>query len=149
MLEFLKKALPFLLAGLIYTAGFYSGSVSKDTEWKEVIHNEYIQKSEARADTQRAVNEVSAKYQADLEGLEGSTDRIIADLRSDNKRLRVSIKPTTGQLQGDGRCLVDGSVELHEATARSLITITQKADLKEKALQDTIRKLQGKEVNIE
>lgn len=143
MLEFLKKALPFLLAGLIYTAGFYSGSVSKDTEWKEVIHNEYIQKSEARADTQRAVNEVSAKYQADLEGLEGSTDRIIADLRSDNKRLRVSIKPTSTTAGPDGRCIFDGKAELDEATARRLIGITQKGDLQIEALQDTIRKLQG------
>lgn len=143
MLEFLKKALPFLLAGLIYTAGFYSGSVSKDNEWKEVVHNEYVQKQEATQSTQRAVNEISAKYQADLEGLEGSTDRIIADLRSDNKRLRVAIKPTTGQLQGDGRCLVDGKAELDEATARRLIGITKRGDATIEALQNTIHKLQG------
>lgn len=143
MLEFLKKALPFLLAGLIYTAGFYSGSVSKDNEWKEVVHNEYVQKQEATQSTQRAVNEISAKYQADLEGLEGSTDRIIADLRSDNKRLRVAIKPTTGQLQGDGRCLVNGKAELDEATSRRLIGITQRGDATIEALQNTIRKLQG------
>lgn len=143
MLEFLKKALPFLLAGLIYTAGFYSGSVSKDNEWKEVVHNEYVQKQEATQSTQRAVNEISAKYQADLEGLEGSTDRIIADLRSDNKRLRVAIKPTTGQLQGDGRCIVDGKAELDEATARRLIGITKRGDATIEALQNTIRKLQG------
>lgn len=144
MLEITKKLVPWLWTIVVFAFGWHYGSQRTDANWKEVVHNEYVQKQEATQSTQRAVNEISAKYQADLEGLEGSTDRIITDLRSDNKRLRVSIKSTTGQLQGDGRCLVDGSVELHEATARSLITITQKADLKEKALQDTIRKLQGK-----
>lgn len=144
MLDFLKKALPFLLAGLIYTAGFYSGSVSKDTEWKEVVHNEYVQKSEARKDTQREIDAVSAKYQADLEGLEGSTDRVIADLRSDNKRLRVKVQPTSGTSGPDGRCIVDGKAELDEGTAKRLIRITQRGDAQIEALQNTIRKLQNK-----
>lgn len=145
MLNFLKRALPFLVAGLLFTAGWHYGSQAKDSEWKEVIQNEYVTKVKARDDTQAEVNRVSEEYQANLEGLEGSTDRIISDLRNDNKRLQVRIKSTSGTLTGDGRCLVDGPVELHESTARSLIEITQKADLKEKALQDTIRKLQRKE----
>lgn len=143
MLEFTKKLVPWLWTIMVFAFGWHYGSQSTDANWKEVVHNEYVQKQEATQSTQRAVGEISAKYQADLEGLEGSTDRIIADLRSDNKRLRVSIKPTTGQLQGDGRCLVDGPVELHETTSRRLIEITEKADLKERALQETIRKLQG------
>ncbi|QEG10058.1 putative Rz-like lysis protein [Klebsiella phage KMI4] len=144
MLEITKRIVPYLVAIMVFAFGWHFGSQSTDTKWKEVVQNEYVKKQTARAETQKAIDAVSAKYQADLEGLEGSTDRIIADLRSDNKRLRVKVKPTSVASGPDGRCLVDGSVELHEATARSLITITQKADLKEKALQDTIRKLQWK-----
>lgn len=149
MLEFTKRIVPYLVFIMVFAFGWHFGSQSTDTKWKEVVQNEYVKKQTARAETQKAIDAVSAKYQADLEGLEGSTDRVIADLRSDNKRLRVRVNPTSVAAGPDGRCLVDGSVELHEATARGLIAITQKADLKEKALQDTIRKLQGKEVNIE
>lgn len=143
MLEITKKLVPWLWTIMVFAFGLHYGSQHTDANWKEVVHNEYVQKQEATQSTQRAVNEISAKYQADLEGLEGSTDRIIADLRSDNKRLRVAIKPTTGQLQGDGRCLVDGKAELDEATARRLIGITQRGDATIEALQNTIRKLQG------
>lgn len=143
MLEITKKLVPWLWTIMVFAFGWHYGSQHTDANWKEVVHNEYVQKQEATQSTQRAVNEISAKYQADLEGLEGSTDRIIADLRSDNKRLRVTIKPTTGQLQGDGRCLVDGKAELDEATARRLIGITKRGDATIEALQNTIRKLQG------
>ena len=143
MLEITKKLVPWLWTIMVFAFGWHYGSQHTDANWKEVVHNEYVQKQEATQSTQRAVNEISAKYQADLEGLEGSTDRIIADLRSDNKRLRVAIKPTTGQLQGDGRCLVNGKAELDEATSRRLIGITQRGDATIEALQNTIRKLQG------
>lgn len=145
-LTFTKRIVPYLVAIMVFAFGWHLGSQSTDAKWKEEVQNEYVKKQTARAETQKAIDTVSAKYQADLEGLEGSTDRIIADLRSDNKRLRVKVKvkPTSVAAGPDGRCLVDGYVELHEATARSLIAITQKADLKEKALQDTIRKLQRK-----
>lgn len=144
MLEFLKKALPFLLAGLIYTAGFYSGSASKDSEWKEVIHNEYVTKIEAAKTRQAGIDEVSAKYQKDIAGLKSRTDGVIDGLSRDNKRLRVNAC-ATGSARGlNGRCESYVPVELHESTVRSLVEITEKADLKEKALQDTIRKLQNK-----
>ena len=144
MLEFLRKLVPWVLAGMLFGCGWQLGADSMDAKWKQEVQSEYVKRVEATASTQRAINEISAKYQEDLAALEGSTDRIISDLRSDNKRLRVRVKPTSVAAGPDGRCLVDGSVELHEATARSLIAITQKADLKEKALQDTIRKLQRK-----
>ena len=143
MLEFTKRIVPYLVAIMVFAFGWHLGSQSTDAKWKEEVQNEYVKKQTARAETQKAIDAVSAKYQADLEGLEGSTDRIIADLRSDNKRLRVAIKPTTGQLQGDGRCLVDGKAELDEATARRLIGITKRGDATIEALQNTIRKLQG------
>ena len=77
-----------------------------------------------------------------MSSLEGSTDRIIADLQSDNKRLRIRVKPTSGTTQSDGRCVIDGSAELDERDAKRLISIGLKGDKWIKALQDTIRELQ-------
>lgn len=145
MLELLKKALPFLLAVCLFASGWYIGSDRKDSEWKEVVHNEYVTKAEARKDKQASIDKVSAKYQDDLAALQGSTDRIIDDLSRDNKRLRVNVC-APGTARGlNGRCESYVSVELHESTVRSLVEITKKADLKERALQDTIRKMQNKQ----
>lgn len=145
MLELTKRVVPWLLAAMVFAFGWHFGSSSTDAKWKEVVNNEYVTKVEHTAKVQSELNEVSRKYQEDYAALEGSTDRVIADLRDSNVRLRVKVKPTSVASGPDGRCLVDGEVELHEATARRLIEITQKADLKEQALQDTIRKLQKKE----
>lgn len=147
MRSFILKALPWLFAALLFTSGWYMGSNSKDADWKEVTHNEYVKKDEARKDKQAAVDQVSKDYQDSIAGIEGSTDRVIADLRSANKRLWVKVNSASGTSGPDGRCIVDGPVELHESTARSLIEITEMADLKEKALQDTIRKLINKKEN--
>lgn len=144
MLELLKKALPWTFAALLFTSGWLMGSNAKDAEWKEVVNNEYVLQVDANRRTQQELNAVSEKYQADLEGLEGSTDRIIADLRSDNKRLRVTVKATGSTPSGD-RCVLDGKADLDETTAKRLIGITQRGDLQIEALQNTIRKLQQKE----
>lgn len=141
MLQLLKSAVPWFFAALLFASGWNMGSNSKDAEWKEVIQNEYVQRVEATRSTQAAVDKISAKYQEDIAALEGSTDRIISDLRSDNKRLRVRVK-TTGSSQGISRCESDGRAELDERDAKRILAVTQKGDAWIKALQDTIRELQ-------
>lgn len=141
MLLFLKRAAPWFFAALLFASGWHMGSNSKDAEWKEVIQNEYVKRVEATASTQRAIDEISTKYQEDIAALEGSTDRIISDLRSDNKRLRVRIK-TTGSTQGIGGCVSDGRAELDDRDAKRILAVTQRGDAWIKALQDTIRELQ-------
>lgn len=141
MLQFLKRAAPWFFAALLFASGWNMGSNSKDAEWKEVVHNEYVTRVEATRSTQAAVDKVSAKYQEDLAALEGSTDRIIADLHSDNKRLRVRIK-TTGSTQSVSRCESDGRAELDDRDAKRILAVTQKGDAWIKALQNTIRELQ-------
>lgn len=145
MLEFLKRALPAFVLALTFTFGMYVGSTTKEAEWKQEVHNEYVKKDEARKSTQAAVDEISSKYQEDYAALEGSTDRTIADLHLANKRLSLKVKATSGAITGDGRCIVDGRVELQDSDAKALIGLAERADLKERALQDTIRKLQQKE----
>lgn len=144
MLQFLRKLVPWVLAGMLFGLGWHLGSNSKDAEWKEVIQNEYVQRVEATRSTQAAVDKISAKYQEDLAALEGSTDRIISDLRSDNKRLRVRVK-TTGASDGQCGFEPDGRAELDDRDAKRILAVTQKGDAWIRALQDTIRELQRKQ----
>lgn len=143
MLKLLRQAVPWLVAGLLFCSGYWVA----DNKWEAKVSNEYITKLEARENQRAAVqgeiNKVSAEWQDKMSALEGSTDRIIADLNRDNKRLRVKVN-TSGLTESDiSRCFPNGRVELHPETSKSLIRIAQEADLKEKALQDTIRRLQG------
>lgn len=143
MLEFLKRAAPWLLAAVMFAGGYHTAN----NKWEAKVSNEYITKLEARENQRAAVqgelDKVSAEWQDKMSALEGSTDRIIDDLNRDNKRLRVRVN-TSGLTESDvSRCFPNGRVELHPETSKSLIRITQEADLKERALQDTIRRLQG------
>ena len=61
MLEFLRKLVPWVLAGMLFGLGWHLGSDSMDTKWKQEVHNEYVKRVEATASTQRALNEISAK----------------------------------------------------------------------------------------
>lgn len=143
MLEFLKRAFPWMLAAVLFAAGWNFGSADRESYWKEKVNNEYISKQEANKATQSKVVAISAKFQEDIEGLEGSTDRIITDLRNDNVKLRVKLKPFAGTSGGDGRCIFDGKAELDEGTTKRLVRITERGDRTIEALQATIRELQG------
>lgn len=141
--QMFKRAAPWLLAAVMFAGGYHTAN----NKWEAKVSNEYITKLEARENQRAAVqgelDKVSAEWQDKMSSLEGSTDRIIADLNRDNKRLRVKVN-TSGLTESDvSRCFPNGRVELHPETSKSLIRITQEADLKEKALQDTIRRLQG------
>lgn len=144
MLQFLRKLIPWVLAGVLFGLGWHLGSDSMDAKWKQEVHNEYVKRVEAAKSTQRAIDAVSAKYQEDIASLEGSTDRIISDLRSDNKRLRVRIK-TTGTSDGQCGFEPDGRAELDDRDAKRILAVTQKGDAWIRALQDTIRELQRKQ----
>ena len=143
----------WLLAAAIGVGCFYSynaGYHKADTKWTKEVQSEYIKTTKANEDkritVQGEVSKVSKKYQDDLAALEGSTDRIITDLRNDGKRLRVQLKATSSQPNSDGRCVSDGRAELDEEFSKRLIGVTQRGDIWIKALQDTIVELQNKEV---
>lgn len=142
MLELLRKAVPWLVAGLLFCSGYWVA----DNKWEAKVSNDYITKQRAedktRSEVQREVSRVSSEFQDKMAALEGSTDRVIADLNRDNKRLRLRVKPTSGTVQADGRCLVDGYAELDERDAKRLIAIGLKGDEWIKALQNTIRAMQ-------
>lgn len=145
MLVFLKRAVPWVIAGVLFTGGYHLGYEKADSKWKEVNRVEYVKKAEARADKQDALNKVSKEYQDSLAELAGSTDRVIADLRKSNSGLYVKLKNTSGTTRPDGRCELNGKAELDESTSRDLIQITQRGDAWIESLQETIRELQQKE----
>ncbi|QQG33618.1 endopeptidase [Pectobacterium phage PcCB251] len=124
------------------TLAYNHGYDKAYTKWEQEVHNEYVKKVEATADRQAAINEVSRQYQEDIAELEGSTDRVINDLRNDGKRLRVKLSATSRELQDNGGCLVDGRAELDEEFSRRLIGVTQRGDAWIKALQNTIKEMQ-------
>lgn len=141
MLVFLKRAIPWFLAATLFATGWHLGSASKDAEWKQEVLNEYIKKDEANRKTQEAVNKVSRDYQATISEIEGSTDRIINDLRNSNKRLSIRVK-TARSSKGNSGCFPDGRAELDERDAKRILAVTQKGDAWIKALQNTIKELQ-------
>ncbi|APD19658.1 Rz-like spanin [Pectobacterium phage PP74] len=124
------------------TLAYNHGYDKAYTKWEQEVHNEYVKKVEATADKQAAINKISQEYQDDLAELEGSTDRVITDLRNDGKRLRVKLSDTSRELQDNGGCLVDGRAELDEEFSKRLIGVTQRGDAWIKALQDTIKEMQ-------
>lgn len=141
-LTFIERVAPWLVAGLLFASGYWVA----DNKWEAKVNEEYTSNLKASEDTRLAVqaevNKVSKRFQDEMSSLEGSTDRIIADLQSDNKRLRIRVKPTSGTTQSDGRCVIDGYAELDERDAKRLIAIGVKGDKWIKALQDTVRALQ-------
>lgn len=142
MLELLRRCAPWLVAGLLFCSGYWVA----DNKWEAKVSNEYITKLQAedrtRASVQREVSSIAKDYQDKMSALEGSTDRIIADLNRDNKRLRIRVKPASGTVQTDGRCVIDGYAELDERDAKRLIAIGLKGDEWIKALQKTVRAMQ-------
>lgn len=153
MTEFLRKLVIEVLVCLaLFGSGAWIGHSVTASNYKQRISNEYITRVESadqqRRTTQAAVDKVSAKYQDDIAGLEGSTDRVIADLRNSNHGLYVKLKATSGKTTGDGRCLVDGKAELNEESSRKLIAVTERGDKWIEALQNTVKALQKEKTSV-
>lgn len=144
MLKNLKRYAIIAAFALGITLAYNHGYDKANTKWEQEVHNEYIKKVKATEDKQAAINEISRQYQEDLAALEGSTDRVINDLRNDGKLLRVKLSATTRELQDNGGCLVDGRAELDEEFSKRLIGVTQRGDAWIRALQDTIKEMQTK-----
>lgn len=145
----LKNLKGWLIAGafaLGMTLAYTHGYDKANTKWEREVHNEYVKRTAATADKQAAINAISKKYQEDLDALEGSTDRVIDDLRNDGKRLRVKLSAASRELQSNRGCFADGRAELDEEFSKRLIGVTQRGDLWIKSLQATIRELQRKEI---
>lgn len=141
-----KRLLIILLLGIIMLINYKLGYDRCNTKWNKRILNEYITKQEATQKTQEKISKISKDYQEKLSEIEGSTDRIINDLRTSDKQLRVKLsKNSTRKQQNNCGCLTDGKAELDPEFSRRIIGITQRGDLWIEALQDTIRQMQNQQ----
>lgn len=144
MLELLKKMLPWFLAGLLVTLGYTTGADRMDAKWKQEVHNEYIKKADANRLLQTSLSNISDRYQADLASVKDDAARTVDDVHRDNKRLRVKLKAATDSAGSQCGREPDGYAELDDQFAGEIIQVTDRGDKWIKALQDTIRALQGK-----
>ena len=145
MLNNLQRTFIALSIGTALWFSYSLGYDKADNKWKQEVHNAYVSKVESTAAVQAGIGRVSKEYQDDLAALEGSTDRVITDLRNDGKRLSVKLSATTRELADNRGCLIDGRAELDEEFSKRLIGVTQKGDAWIKALQNTIKEMQKKE----
>lgn len=97
-----------------------------------------------RETTQRTLAEISKNWQDYVATSQSTAARTVADLRSRNVGLSVQLADATVRcVTGDGRPLADGRAELRTDAAEFLIEQAQRADRQVKALQETVKTLQG------
>lgn len=93
---------------------------------------------------QNEVNQIKTDYDSKLQDLQKSTDTTIANLNSDNVRLRIQIKRSSNSANTD-QCSIAGQsndyAELSEGSSRYLISQAIKADEWIKHLQALVLEL--------
>lgn len=138
----LKVCTIIFIVGISYKYGYDRCNI----KWNKRIINEYITRQEATQKAQEQINQISKDYQEKLSEIEGSTDRIINDLRISDKRLRVKLSDSYARKQKDNcGCILNGKAELDQEFSRRIIGITKKGDLWIEALQNTIRQMQDQQ----
>lgn len=138
--------LALLITFGLVAGGYWAGAHNTSNDYERRILNEYITTQQAsenqRSAVQASLDETAKEHQEELAGIEGSTDRIIADLRKSNNGLRVKLA-TSGASEGVSRCEPDGRAELHPATLKGALAVTEQATIRERAYIKIIKKLQG------
>lgn len=133
-----------------YGVGRYTQKGIDEAHFKEELQNDYITKQAATLETvrvtQEAVNEVSARFTKEKESAASTAAATIDSLTADNKRLLIKLKqqPKSGETKGDNIIGADGRAEIDTGAAERIVSITTKGDAWIKALQDTVRELQGR-----
>lgn len=134
----------FLILALVWLHGYSTRDHRAEQEALAQQNEHLIQLDREREALQGALDEVSGAWQAQAHKIQGDADRALADLRSRNIRLRVQLADTkVTSVTGQGGPEPDGRAELHPDASRFLIGQAQRADAQVKALQATVRALQG------
>lgn len=134
----------FLVLVLSFSLG-YSYRDGKADQEALIAENTYLkQLNVEREALQGALDEVSGAWQAQLNKVRFDADRTVADLRAAGIRLRVQLADSTVcTVTGSCGPEPDGRAELHPEASGFLIGEAKRADAQVKALQETVRKLQG------
>ena len=138
----LRTLAQWVLVIAVGITGWKAGADHTDSNWRRLLHEDYVLKTEARYQKQLAVSEISKEYQERIATMEDQSKRTIDGLNAANKRLRIRVRDS-GSANGDsGGCRFNGPAEIDGRDAQRLIAVSQKGDAWIKALQDTIRTLQ-------
>lgn len=144
MLQLLKKSFSWMLVILLVTVCYNQGYKAADAKWTKEVHNEYVKRADANRLLQTSLSNISDRYQADLASVKADAARTVDDVHRDNKRLYVKLKAATDSAGSQCGREPDGYAELDDQFAGEVIQVTQRGDAWIKALQDTVRALQGK-----
>ena len=134
----------FLVLAFVWFSGYSHRDHKADLE-ALAQRNEYLtQLEEERTTLQGELNEITTRWNQETAQRPSDTADLVADLRDRNIRLRVQLADTVvASVTGDSEPSADGRAELHPDAAAFLIGEAQRADSQVKALQNTVRALQG------
>lgn len=142
----------FVMWGLLVLTGlglvYAKGRSDENIQWVAKTQSEQLQaqaKQEAeREQYTKALAAQSKEWQDYNASSQESARRVVADLRSRGIGLSVELADAKVRcVTGDGRPLADGRAELREETSTALVRIARDADAQVRALQGTVKTLQG------
>ncbi|MEJ3666525.1 lysis system i-spanin subunit Rz [Stutzerimonas stutzeri] len=134
----------FLVLVLSFALGYTYRDGKADKEALAQQNTHLIQLNKEREALQGALDEISGAWHAENRKVQGDADRTIATLRSDGIRLRVQLADAVvSSVTGNSGSDPDGRAELHPDASRFLVGEAKRADAQVRALQETVRKLQG------
>lgn len=135
-------------AFLVLVLSFALGYTYRDGKAEQealIAENTHLkQLNVERASLQGALDEISGAWFAENRKVQGDADRAIAQLRADGIRLRVQLADAlVSSVTGNGGSEPNDRAELHPDASRFLVGEAKRADAQVRALQETVRKLQG------
>lgn len=131
--------------GVTYTAGYTSGTAKVNAAHTKELKEALEEKEKIREDYQQYQTGREEQWRKESQMVASAASGIVDDLHSRNIRLSVKLADVTvASVTDSNQCRADGRAELHRETAEFLIGEAQRADSQVKALQDTVRNLQGK-----
>lgn len=133
-----------LIALCIYLKGYFDSDQKHLQEATQAALVFRQKQEEERAQSQKAVADISQHWQAYLNAKSEVAQGAINRLRADGVSLRVKLADATvHSVTASGGPIPNGYAELSEDTSRFLIEQAQRADNQVIALQETVRRLQG------
>lgn len=130
--------------GLVYAKGHSDATDSLTIQHQQEQLDASKKLEEQREQYTKALAAQSKEWQDYNASSQESASRVVADLRSRGIGLSVQLADAKVRcVTGDGRPLSDGRAELREETATALVRIARDADAQVKALQGSVKILQG------
>lgn len=129
-----------------YRYAYRQGEQAANARWAAQIDAERADRAEAvlaaEREAQRAQAAIVARYEQELADAKGQSDRVAADLRAGNLRLRREWQGCQAErvpAAADSAARSDDAAELREAGAGNLVRLAAECDARIRGLQGVIR----------